>query len=154
LNFLRRFCVYFCYSLVINDCKSKIIICFCAFYSDGLKVYTIIKRTSCLHMCRNIVSSPKIMVYTLGMAKLFVVKTGVRCKKNRVPAEPYYSHCNPIFSPDKLFCIIFCHVYSYILKRIYASGVIGLFFKFFQKNRFFGPFFKIFLAKPYEEIES
>ena len=44
-------------------------------------------------------------------------KTRVRCKKNRVPAEPYYSHPKSIFFPDEQFCSVQNHVHWTRIRR-------------------------------------
>ena len=47
-------------------------------------------------------------------------KTRVRCKKNRVPVEPYYSHPNPIFFPDKQFCSVLNRVHWTRIRRSWS----------------------------------
>jgi hypothetical protein len=196
LNILRSFCVYFCYSLVINDEKdaqtlygprkinieniaAKIFIqqdfvsehsrllwtlmawknlCWnwlwlllnqygrlfllfarCSLvptilFNPSLSQHTVLHRFSSCTL-DTIVPNPKsnplnirkYFVFTekygvhFGHGKTFCrKKTRVKCKKNRVSAELYYSHPNPIFFLDKQFCSVLNGVHWTRIRRSWS----------------------------------
>jgi hypothetical protein len=62
-------------------------------------------------------------------------KTRVRWKKNRVPAEPYYSHPNPIFFLGLQFCLVLNRVH-WTRIRLYevVKFLITIQFRLFSWN--------------------